>query len=98
MQIQIEDVVIDADGECQRRDDNGQALGAAGVLDTQSVGRVGKDYGFFDDEADEELEDELEERTGYSMFELEGMSRAERKRVIEKAGLDPDDYDGLFQS
>ena len=52
--------------------------------------------GFFDDEADEELEDELEERTGYSMFELERMSRAERKRVIEKAGLDPDDYDGLF--
>ena len=52
--------------------------------------------GFFDDEADEELEDELEERTGYSMFELEGMSRAERKRVMEKAGLDPDDYDGLF--
>ena len=52
--------------------------------------------GFFDDEADEELEDELEERTGYSMFELERMSRAERKRIIKNAGLDPDDYDGLF--
>ena len=52
--------------------------------------------GFFDDEADEELEDELEERTGYSIFELERMSRAERNRVITRAGLDPDDYDGLF--
>ena len=52
--------------------------------------------GFFDDEADEELEDELEERTGYSIFELERMSRAERNRVIKNAGLDPDDYDGLF--
>ena len=49
--------------------------------------------GFFDDEADEELEDELEERTGYSMFELERMSRAERNRIIKNAGLDPDDYD-----
>lgn len=58
--------------------------------------RQGRIMGFFDDEADEELEDELEERTGYSMFELERMSRAERNRVIEKAGLDPDDYDGLF--
>ena len=52
--------------------------------------------GFFDDEADDELEDELEERTGYSMFELERMSRSERNRVVERAGLDPDDYDGLF--
>ena len=52
--------------------------------------------GFFDDDADEELEDELEERTGYSIFELERMSRAERHRVIARAGLDPDDYDGLF--
>ena len=52
--------------------------------------------GFFDDEADEELEDELEERTGYSIFELERMSRSERNHVIEKAGLDPSDYSGLF--
>ena len=52
--------------------------------------------GFFDDEADEELEDELEERTGYSIFELERMSREERNRIIRRAGLDPSDYDGLF--
>ena len=70
--------------------------GDVGVLDKQSEGKVGKDLGFFDDEADEELEDELEERTGYSIFELERMSRAERNRVIARAGLDPDDYDGLF--
>ena len=37
-----------------------------------------------------------EERTGYSIFELERMSRSERIRVIEKAGLDPSDYSGLF--
>lgn len=48
-----------------------------------------------DEDAEEDLENELE-MNGLDRIDLELMDEDERREAIEDAGLDPDDYEELF--
>lgn len=50
------------------------------------------DAGDFDDDSSEDIDDELE-MAGLNHDELEFMDEDERRKALEDAGLDPDDYE-----